>query len=87
MTVNNDYNASVAPHELLSAFAKQGDAVTLHGEQQGTRREKSIAEEVATGVPIVILTGFLGAGKTTLLNHLLRVQREVKYAGTSALRC
>ncbi|MGD1842070.1 MAG: CobW family GTP-binding protein [Thermonemataceae bacterium] len=30
--------------------------------------------------PVTILTGFLGAGKTTFLNHLLKENKEKKYA-------
>jgi G3E family GTPase len=31
-------------------------------------------------LPVTILTGFLGAGKTTFLNHLLKKNKDVRYA-------
>ena len=30
--------------------------------------------------PVLLLTGYLGSGKTTLLNHILRNERNIRFA-------
>jgi len=83
--INPARGSAVAPHEQAVSNFTTGDRALVLGD---VREEKwSVVDDIPTRargsqspVPITIFTGFLGAGKTTVLNHLLKHQRDKKFA-------
>lgn len=71
------------PHESAEEHFASGDKAVVLGDVQSTpfpNRAPKAPRAPNTPVPVTIFTGFLGSGKTTVLNHLLKGQREKKFA-------
>mmetsp|Transcript_34411 Transcript_34411/g.78444 ORF Transcript_34411/g.78444 Transcript_34411/m.78444 type:complete len:806 (-) Transcript_34411:67-2484(-) len=77
---------TVPLHEPAVSYFAEGGRVLVIGDFADRPWPKAViqadqgSKTTADPVPIVIFTGFLGSGKTTVLNHLLKEQRDKKFA-------